>query len=80
MSTELSTIPRQAILQLRRWCPIGGHHQDVEDVECLAGDCTGKARGWAHLLRKRRMLICSVCQMGFFARIDFDEHECWSAY
>jgi len=82
MTTDkLDAATRQASSQLRRWCPIAETHQDLDQVAC----------GWdhalpydgpfgSHNLRKRRMLICSVCQQGEFTQKEFDEHECYSAY
>ena len=72
---DAKPIERHAMPMLRRWCPIAETHQDADDVWC----------GWdhdseRHRLRKRRMLVCSVCQQGYFNQQEFDEHECWSAY
>lgn len=67
---------RTALSQRRRWCPLAGTHQDEDDPWC----------GWIHdglsnhRLRIRRMLVCSECQQGYFAKGDFDDHECYSAY
>ena len=75
MSTMSDQPTREARSELRRWCDISHTHQDADDPIC----------GWnmwgqPHKLRLRRMLICSVCEMGFFKRADFESHECWSAY
>jgi hypothetical protein len=59
--------------QLRRWCPEAGTHQNEDDPIC----------GWSdhhHRLRIRRMLVCVICDQGYFAREDYDCHECYSAY
>lgn len=67
---------RTAILSIRRWCPEAGTHQDEDDPWC----------GWqhgdqpTHRLRRRRMLVCSRCEQGYFTQHDFDRHECFSAY
>lgn len=67
---------REAISQLRRWCPEAETHQDEDDPWC----------GWEHgdvvnhRLRVHRMLVCSECDMAFFTKGGFDEHECYSAY
>jgi hypothetical protein len=68
---------REPIKQLRRWCPVAGTHQDIDDPECGWMDCGDKP---SHTLRKRRMIVCSKCQQGYFKQADFDEHECYSAY
>ena len=64
---------READSMLRRWCPEEQTHQDAEDALC----------GWAdhvHRLRLRRMLVCRVCQQGYFTRRAFLDHECHDAY
>ena len=64
---------RKARSELRRWCPEGETHQDEDDPIC----------GWmdhTHRLRVRRMLVCSECDMAFFTKEGFDDHECDSAY
>lgn len=71
--TETATVERSGTWQMRRWCPVGCMHQDAEDHQCNGCDPV-------HYLRLRRMLICSVCEMGFFKQAGFDEHECWDAY
>ena len=70
---------RQALSQLRRWCPYSKTHRDLNDPEC---DCCEQDYGGYHLTRKRRMLICSVpdCQQGYFTQKEFQAHECHSAY
>jgi hypothetical protein len=67
---------RIANSRLRRWCPIAKTHQDADDPAC----------GWEHgeksfhILRLRRMLVCSECEQGYFTQPEFDAHECFSAY
>ena len=68
---------RVARNELRRWCPVAELHQDPDDPECFSLDCTDK---WTHRLRLRRMLICSVCEQGYFSKQAFECHDCWSAY
>lgn len=69
---------RASVQSLRRWCPITKTHQDADDPVCGSSDCLeGKP---SHRLRLRRMLVCSVCQQGYFNKAEFTEHECWSAY
>lgn len=64
---------RQALFQVRYWCPVEKTHQDDPD-------CGWDHDGKSHRLRKRRMAVCSVCEQGYFTRREFDKHECWSAY
>ncbi len=64
---------RIAIPQLRHWCKVGEMHQDPEVCTCEGCDPV-------HRLRLRRMLVCSVCEMGFFTKQGFETHECWDAY
>lgn len=69
---------REARSELRRWCQEGGFHFDVDDVSCPGANCY--AHGNRHRGRVRRMLVCSVCEQGYFSRKEFDAHECHSAY
>lgn len=60
---------REATLQVRRWCPLEGTHQNAEYRQC----------GWqdhAHRLRLRRMFVCSDCGQGYFKREEFQRHQC----
>lgn len=66
---------RKAVSELRRWCPESGLHQDADDAMCASDH-----NAWAHRLRLRRMLVCSVCEQGYFNRAAFDAHECHDAY
>lgn len=81
LDTEVIT-ERRGEWQLRRWCPIAGTHQDVEDVDCNWEHDIGVYGyvPWAHRLRKRRMIVCSECAQGYFNQEKFDEHGCYSAY
>lgn len=71
---------RQGVWRLRRWCPIAKTYQNADDGECMWEYCVSNRP--YHRLRLRRMLICSVvdCQQGYFNQVDFDAHECGSAY
>jgi hypothetical protein len=63
---------RKPIRTLKRFCPIGKTYQDIDDKNC--GLIHGEIEN--HILRKRWMLICSICEWGFFDKEDFDNHEC----
>lgn len=71
---------RQAVSQLRRWCPVALLHQDIDDHYCNSEGGCGIGRYDTHRLRLRRMLVCSVCEMAFFKQEEFNAHECFSAY
>lgn len=78
---------RKAVSELRRWCTHSETHMDVEDGgSCEAcydcDECSAMRHSWQreHRARIRRMLVCSVCEMGFFNRPAFEAHECHSAY
>lgn len=70
-----AAIGRQAISMLVRWCPVGQQwEEDTEDPFPCSG-CNP-----THLLRRRRMLVCSVCKMAFFTKKGFEDHECFDRY
>jgi hypothetical protein len=74
----VSAVAREARSKLRRWCPVSLLHQDADDPWCGMYDCReGRTN---HRLRLRRMLVCSVCEQGYFKHSEFEAHECWSAY
>lgn len=70
---EVFAVNREAVSKLRRWCPDCEVHMDADDRVCGMSHCDRRPR-------KRRMLVCSVCQQGYFNRTDFGAHECYSAY
>lgn len=71
---------RVAISQLRRWCPYNETHQDADWVDCPWADCGPNELSTGHRCRLRRMLVCSICEQGYFTKAEFGEHECWASY
>lgn len=74
-TTDKPTIERQAMSMLVRWCPVGQQWEDDADSPFPCSGCDP-----VHWLRRRRMLVCSVCNMAFFTKKGFQDHECLSAY
>ncbi|MDQ3748015.1 MAG: hypothetical protein M3367_03205 [Acidobacteriota bacterium] len=72
------TQERIPIKTLRRYCSIAETHQDADDKACGMNNCL-ETRS-SHALRLRRMVVCSLCEQGYFAKTDFDCHECFSEY
>lgn len=67
---------REAIYGIVRWCPIGEMWEPAhEDGRQMCSGCDT-----IHYLRKRRMYVCSLCEMAFFTKPGFAAHECYSAY
>lgn len=76
--------------ELRRWCEHTGTHMDAKDGgscegcydcdECMEAGFRRRVSGYIHRGRLRRMLVCSVCEQGYFKRGAFDAHECHDAY
>jgi len=71
--------------QIVRWCPVGKQWEPDEgrnpDQSCsvyVTHTCSGCQP--SHLLRRRKMLICSICQMAFLKQESFNSHECFDAY
>jgi hypothetical protein len=77
---RMSEPARQAVSQLRRWCPYSETHCDAAWIDCPWDGCGPNELNRGHRLRLRRMLVCSVCQQGYFNQKEFNEHECYSAY
>lgn len=69
------TTEREAVSTLIRWCSVGDIWQDDEKGRVQCNGCDP-----IHYLRRRRMLVCSVCRMAMKTRKGFDEHECYEAY
>lgn len=84
------TITRKARSELRRWCEHSGTHMDSSATgSCEAcydcdkcADTRHNRTTWeqTHTARLRRMLVCDVCEQGYFNRAAFDAHECHDAY
>lgn len=79
-TTDKPTVERQAVSMLRRWCLIAKTHQDVDDLFCNWSDGIVGNGHDTHRLRLRRIIVCNICQQGYFTKETFDEHECFSAY
>lgn len=74
-----STGERRAESTLVRWCPVGetwepDDHPDSSQPQACSG-CNP-----VHYLRRRRMLICSVCQQACATQKGFNRHDCFDAY
>ena len=67
---------------VRRWCRFALTHQDTDDPVCGLMDCGSPVaeRQGSHRLQRRRMFVCFACEQGYFNRMQFEQHECFSAY
>jgi uncharacterized C2H2 Zn-finger protein len=75
MTTAAQVEVREPVSQLVRWCPVGEGWEPDDGKKVF--QCSGCDP--VHYLRLRRMFVCSVCEMAFFKRTDFNGHVCGEA-